>query len=199
MASLWEQIKQLFQTVEESSPSQPVLKAVIKRSEAELADYEKWKPGLSKRRLFDWIHNEYATYKIDPEHLDEGIDFIDVRATRGFAIHFYKLNYPLRDINHLFDLLKEQVRQIGYRPYTSDSRTYNRPSWVERLDRHYLKPPIKFLEDGVRIDQKFGNITIELLFRNDKPYQLKFSATSYNDRNYKKAESFDDLMGIIRE
>ncbi|MFK7808995.1 MAG: hypothetical protein AB8F74_14415 [Saprospiraceae bacterium] len=199
MPSLWDQIKQLFKTVEESSPSRPVVKSTIKRSEEELADYEKWKPGLSAKRLVDWIHNEYATHLIDPEQVDESIDFINVRATYGFAIHFYKMNYPLRDITHLFDLLKEKMRTTaGYRSYTSNSRTYNRPKWVERLDRHYLKPPIIFLEDGVRIDQKFGNVTIELLFRNDEPYQLKFSATSYVDRNYKKAEGFGDLMEVLR-
>jgi hypothetical protein len=194
---LWKQIKKLFKSVEESSPAQPVLKSTIERSEAELLDFEIWKNGLSKRRLFDWIHQEYATYLSEPQHQVEGIDFIHARATYGFAIHFYKLNYPLRDINHLFDLLKEQVRDIGYRSYTSDSRTYNRPDWVERLDRHYLKPPIIFLEDGVSLDQKFGNITIELLFRNDKAHQLKFSATSYRDRNYKEAESFEALMVFL--
>ena len=198
MPSIWEQIKQLFQTVEKSSPSQPVLKSLLKRTDDELADFEKWRSGLSQKRLVDWIHNEYATYLVDPNEVAESIDFINIRATRGFAIHFYKLNYPLRDITHLFDLLKEQLRQINYRSYTSDTRTYNRPNWVERLDRHYLKPPIVFMEDGVRLDQRLGNITRELLFRNDKPYQLKFSATSYVDRNYKPAENFDELMGVLR-
>ncbi len=198
MPSLWDQIKQLFQSVEKSSPSQPVLKGPIKRTEEELADYEKWKSGLSQKRLFDWIHNEYATYLVEPGEVAESIDFVNVRATYGFAIHFYKLNYPLRDITHLFDLLKEKLRDVSYRSSNSSSRTYNRPNWVERLDRHYLKPPIVFIEDGVQMDQRFGNVTIELLFRNDKPHQLKFSATSYNDRNYKKAESFDGLMEVLR-
>jgi hypothetical protein len=198
MPSLWEQIKELFQSVEKSSASQPVLKGPIKRSEDELADFDKWKSGLSQKHLFDWIHNEYATYLVEPEQLAESIDFINIRATRGFAIHFYKLNYPLRDINHLFDLLKEQLRNVGYKGNNSSSRTYNRPNWVERLDRHYLKPPIAFVEDGVRMDQRFGNVTIELLFRNDKPHLLRFSATSYVDRNYEKAENFDDLMKVLR-
>lgn len=199
MSSLWQQIKKLFQVAEQSSPSQPVLKSAIKRSEDQQSDYESWKNGLSRRRLVDWLHAEYVNYLISQEEVDPSIDFINVRATRGFAIHFYKLNYPLRDINHLFDFLKEQLRNFGYRPYTSDSRTYNRPGWVEQLDRHYLKPPIIFRENGERIDQKFGNITIELLFRNDKAYQLKLSATSYHDRNYKEADGFDDLMGVLKQ
>ncbi len=115
----------------------------------------------------------------------------------GFAIHFHKTNYPIRDITHLFDFLKEQVRNIGYRSYTSNSRSYNRLDWVEQLDRHYLKPPIIFREKGELIDQRFGNITIELIYRNSKAFQLKFSATRYPDRVYKKADSFDELMGVI--
>ena len=199
MSSLWQQIKNLFQAVEQSSPSQPVVKSAIKRSEGQQSDYESWKSGLSKRHLLKWIQAEYVNYLINPDEVDNSIDFINIRVTRGIAIHFYKLNYPLRDINHLFDFLKEQLRNFGYRPYTSDSRTYNRPDWVEQLDRHYLKPPILPREPGEKVNQKFGNITIELLFRNDKPYQLKFSATSYNDRNYMEAEGFDALMEVFNE
>ena len=198
MNSLWQQIKNLFQAAEESSPSQPVLKSEIKRSEEQQADYESWKNGLPKRRLLDWIHAEYANYLIAPDEVATSIDFINIRTTRGFAIHFYKLDYSLRDITHFFDLLKELLRKVGYRTYTSDSRTYNRPNWVEQLDRHYLKPPIVTRERGEKIKQTFGNVTIELLFRNDEPYQLKFSATSYNDRNYEEAEGFDALMGVLK-
>ena len=198
MPSLWQQIKKLFQTAEQSNISQPVVKSVIKRSEEEQSDYESWKNGLSKHQLLNWLQSEYVNYLVNPVEVNSSFDFIDIRATRGFAIHFYELNYPHRDINHLFDFLKEQVRKVGYRPYTSNSRIYQGANWVERLDRHYLKPPILSREKGEQIDQKYGNITIELLFRNDKAHQLKFSATSYNDRNYKEAESFDALMQAIQ-
>ena len=198
MASLWQQIINLFKAAENSSPSRPVIKKAIERTAAQQSDYDNWNKSLSKRRLLDWLHAEYVNYLVNPEHVDEAIDFIQVRATMGFAIHFHQTNYPLRDINHLFDYLKQQIQTTGYRPYSSDSRTYNRQNWVEQVDRHYLKPPINLREPGEKIDQKFGNITIELLFRNDKAYQLKFSATSYNDRNYKEAEDFNTLMNVVK-
>jgi len=193
--SLWEEIKKLFHSAEESKPYQPAVREAIVRSEAEVADYEKWKATLSKRRLIDWLNGEYVNHLVNPEHVDKAIDFLDVRSSKGFVIHFYKTQYPIRDVNHFFDFLKEAVLTMGYSKYTSDTRTYNRPNWVETVHRHYLKPSFKYgRKEGKKVNQRFGNITIEVLLRNDKVHNLKFSATSYSDHKYQEADDFDELM-----
>ena len=46
----------------------------------------------------------------------------------------------------------------------------------------------------VRMTTNKGNITIELVLRNDKPHQLRFRATSYNDRLYAEADAFKELF-----
>ena len=198
--SFWEQIKKIFQSAEDSKPYQPVLKSAIERSEEEREDYDKWKNTLSKRRLLDWINAEYVNHLVNPEHVDPSMDFLNTRSSNGFVVHFHKTQYPIRDVMHFFDFLKERVLTMGYRKYTSDSRTYNRPNWVERVDRHYLKPSLKLgrAEDG-RVNQRFGNITIEVLLRNEKVHNLKFSATSYTDHKYKEADDFDELMQGIKD
>ncbi len=197
--SLWEEIKKIFQSAEESQPYQPVLRSAIERSEEEQLDYDNWKGTLSKRRLLDWVNAEYVNHLVNPEHVDQSMDFLNTRSSNGFVIHFHKTQYPIRDVMHLFDFLQERVLTLGYRKYTSDSRTYNRPNWVERIDRHYLKPSINFgRAKGEKVNQRFGNITIEVLMRNDKVHNLKFSATSYSDHKFQEADSFDELMrGIM--
>ncbi|MEM8909545.1 MAG: hypothetical protein AAGD05_16985 [Bacteroidota bacterium] len=195
MAEFWKKIKSLFSASEQSSPSQPVIHEVIERTPGEQADYQQWKKTLASRRLLDWLNGQYIAYSHDPEHTDESIDFLNTPSSKGFVIHFHQTRYPAREVTHLFDYLKEKVLDMEYRTYLSDYRTYNRPKWVETVQRHYLKPPNNFRKlSKEKLQQKFGNITIELLFRNEQIHNLKFSATAYRDRLFEDAEEFKKLM-----
>jgi hypothetical protein len=197
MDNIWTYFKSLFAKAEESSPSKPLIHELIERSDSEADDYQRWKNTLVCRRLMDWLDNQYAVYRILPQDVDEGLDFLDTPSSKGFVVHFHQTRYSRRDATHFFDYLKEQVLGLGYRPQISDTRTYNRASWVETVERHYLKPRTHFPveeEMGGKIDQKFGNILIELELRNDQAYNLRFRATSYNDRLYEEAEDFQELM-----
>lgn len=193
MANIWQQIKDLFQSVEESSPSQPAVHKLIERSETELQDYDFWKNTLVCHRLMDWVSAQHAIYQVDKSVIDEGIDFLVTPSSNGFVIHFHKTQYSKRDTIFLLDFLKERIQEsLNYRKQISDIRTYNRPTWVETTQRHYLKPRIDFSVSP--FNQEYGNILIELIFRNDKPYRLKFQATNYNDMQFTKAGDFNTLM-----
>ena len=193
MSEFWDKIKQLFSKAEQSSPSQPLIHKVIERSQEEKADYEHWKGTLVCRRLLDWLHDQYAIHKVLPEDTDEAMDFLDTPSSKGFVIHFFKTRYSKRDVTHFFDFLKEKVLAGNYRNQLSDIRTYNRPKWVETVQKHYLKPRTKF-NTGEKINQQYGNITIELLLRDDTVYNLKFRATSYQDRQYAQPADFKELI-----
>lgn len=197
MANIWQQIRGLFQAAEASSPSQPAIHRLIERSQEEQQDYDFWKDTLVCDRLMNWISSQYAIYLVDEEAIDEGLDFLNTPSSKGFAVHFYRTQYSNRDVIHLLDHLKNRVQaSLNYRKQISDMRTYNRPNWVESTQRHYLKPRLNFESDQA-LDQQFGNILIELVFRNDKPYQLKFQTTTYSDRQFAKAGTFKDLMNAV--
>ena len=193
---IWTQFKDFFQQAEESSPSKPLIHEMIERTEEEKKDYEFWKKTMVCKSLLDWLSNQYAIFQALPNDTDEAMDFLNTPSSKGFVIHFYKTEYSERDVTYLFDLLKEKILALEYRTQISDRREFNRPDWVEKIERHYLKPKPNFLKKE-KFDQGFGNITIKLLFRNDKPYQLKFQATIYKDHLFKDAETFQNLMNNI--
>lgn len=193
--SFWNQIRNIFKTAATSSPNQPVIHEVIDRSEAEIADFEKWKESYGKQRFQDWLREEHLNYMVNPENRGEAIDFLNTPSTKGFVIYFHKTRYPRREVIHFFDFLKEQVLAIGYKPSLSDFRIYNQKNWVEETARHYLKPPTNLRNfNKEKFDQRFGNVMIELISRDEKVHLLKFSATVYQDRMYKKGDDFNDLM-----
>ncbi|MEM9991106.1 MAG: hypothetical protein AAF738_05040 [Bacteroidota bacterium] len=197
MASIWQQIKGLFQSVEQSSPTQPVLHSLIARSEDEQKDYDFWKDTLVCTRLMNWVHDQYTIYLTDAEAVGEGLDFLSTPSSSGFMLYFYKTQYSRRDAVHFFDHLKKSIQQqLNYRSQISDVRTYNRANWVETTQRHYLKPRIHFEADAP-FDQQFGNILIELVLRNEQPHQLKFQTTAYHDMKFKKVNTFKNLMELL--
>lgn len=191
---IWNKFKEFFQQAEESSPSQPLIHEMIERTEEEKKDYEFWKTTLVCKRMVNWVADQYAIFKALPNDTDAAMDFLDTPSSKGFVIHFYKTEYSLRDVTYLFDLLKEKVLALKYRTQISDRREFNRENWAEKVERHYLKPKPNFLQTDEKFNQSFGNITIELLFRNDEPYQLKFRATIYKDHLFEEAETFQTLM-----
>lgn len=196
MSNFWQNIKNIFQSAEESSPTEPVLHHVIERSKKEQEDYEFWKTTLVRRRLTDWLSDQYAIYRVVAADVDSALDFLNTPSTKGFVIHFYQTQYSKRDAIHFLDYFKEQIKKLNYRSQLSDTRTFNRKDWVETIERHYLKPRITF-DPAEKQDQRYGNIMVELELRDDKPYRLKFSATSYRDHLFKDADDFKELMQMV--
>ncbi len=194
MSEFWKKIKNVFSTAEASSSIHPTIHEVIERSEEELADYEQWKNSLAARRLIDWLKNEYFTYLTSPKNIDSSINFLNSTSQKGFVIHFSNMEYRLKEITFLFDYLKERVKELPYRIYVSDTRTYPKNDFVETIHRHYLKPSLKLKVAGQKAGQAFGNIKIEMLLKNDKIVDLKFSTTTYRDHQFKEAGDFNDLM-----
>lgn len=197
MSDFWKKIKGLFSSVEKSSASNPAIHELIERSEEELKNYEAWKNSLSQRRLIDWLNGEYITYLTSPDNVDKSISFLNSISSKGFVIFFHRTNYNVEEITFLFDFLKEKVLGLPYRTYVSDYRTYMKNDKVETVQRHYLKPSLKLKVAGEKAGQAYGNINIELLLKNEKVVNLKFSATSYQDHLFKDASDFNELMREI--
>lgn len=193
MNQLWDYIKNLFQQSAESTPSNPLLHEVIERTEEEKIAYANWKNTLVKHRLLNWLNHEYVNYLINPDGKGDSIDFLDTPSAKGFVVHFAETGYTKAEVVHFFDYLKERVLSLNYKSYLSDSRTYHRPQWVESVQRHYLKPRNIFRQ-GEKVRQGFGNITIEILQRNERIQHLKFHAATYQDHLYREADDFNDLL-----
>lgn len=196
MADIWDHFKALFKKAENSAPNQPLIHELIKRTEKEQEDYEFWKKTLVCQRMLSWLNEQYIIFRLEPDNIDETVDFLDTPSSKGIVVHFSKTQYSIRDVTHFFDYLKEQVLRLNYRTQISDVRSYERSHWVETVQRHYLKPRPKQNTAGQFI-QQFGNIMIELTLRNDQVFNLKFRATTYRDHKFADADEFPKLMQSV--
>ena len=197
MPSWWSKIKTILTKSELSTPTQPAIHEVIKRSDEFLEEYDIWKGGPKHKKMLNWISEEYAIYQNKGNEQSESIDFLHTPSTKGMAIHLADMQYPNEEARYLLDFFREKLKVVhSYRTQVSDTRTYSMKTWVETVERHYLKPRPQYNEEG-RIAQGFGNVTLLLTLRDDKVYNLKLSATAYQDRLFTAEEQFSDLMRVI--
>ena len=173
-------------------PSKPLIHEAIKRNEKELEKYANWKASLEHRRTVDWLNDQYAIWQVLPDDIDDSILFLNTPSSKGFAVHFDNGKITPDQSSHLLDFIKERVLMLNYRPQVSDTRTWSEKKVVKTVDRYYLKPRTSKTPDG-KIKQIFGNITLELLHKDNKPFNLKFRATAYNDRLYHPPPGFSGL------
>lgn len=197
MNNLWNYFKNLFTQAEKSSPTVPFIHETLERSETEKIAYEKWQSSLIKRRLLNWLHEQYVVFLNHPEQVDDSIDFLHTPSSNGFVIHFSQTRYSNAEIMGLFDYFQQKTRSFNYKNYLSDRRIFTRNQRVEMIERHYLKPRPDF--SAPQMEQLFGNVTIELLFQNDQAVQLKFSATHYQDKKYLPPQPFQNLLTTLTE
>ena len=160
--------------------------------------YKAWDFSPEKKSLIEWILDQYGIFKSLPDEVDQGIDFLHTSSSMGFVLHFKKKTFDLEKIDYFFDYLKSKFIRNEYRTSVSDRRAYGKGSYVEKIERHYLKPRHVMGADE-KIDQQFGNVSILLTYRNDEHYNLKCSATAYPDRGFAEAKDFDEFIELIAE
>lgn len=162
---------------------------VLKRSKTEYQTYQDWVQSDESKFILDNIFRAYHLKKTDIKH-PIPIALFQSEYANGFAIANCSslLN---SDYKMLLEHFKKQVLALGYRQSGSNRKVTAQQNRVITKEHYYLKPPI---QTEPPIDQRFGNISIELILHDDKPHFLKLMASIYSDRLYSEALDFNDLV-----
>jgi len=195
MPDFYKYLRDLFCSSREQH--KPFVHETISRSEKELAAYERWKNSEARQQLLQYVGESYAR-RNDPGRM-EALDFayLESAAACGFIHYIGETRFEPSDFQHFFDYLKELILPLGYAAYVSDAKTFVRDRYVERKERHYLKPrPARNVKIW-KAEQLFGNITLELIRHDDRAVQLKLLCNVYDDYNYHPPRSFDELMQAL--
>ncbi len=194
-SDFFDQIMQkLFRKDTGISVSQPFVSEKLIRSDTFAEKYKEWK---EKRR----VNRRLDALKIAMDELNNhaGSHPYLVRykspEANGFALY---AGFGFRDEEYSFllDHFGEIILTLGYRIYTSDRRHSDKGEYVERIDRHYIKPAPSSIANAP-LNQLYGNILIELILRNDKPFLLKLIASVYAGRQYSEPLTFDALVEVL--
>lgn len=111
----------------------------------------------------------------------------------GFAITYEK-PFTAKIFQQLFFSFGQRMLALGYQRVSLDRKMQEMQDSVKITEKLYFKPPLSSASMGQKIDQLFGNVTIEKVSLDDKPSFLKVLVTVYADHLYLPAKPFDDFV-----
>lgn len=140
------------------------------------------------KSIYDNYHLKKAGVNKAPE-----VHVLQSPYANGFAVSFQA---PLSkaDFSRIFIGLGQEILGMGYRRVSLDRKIEEVHDLVRVTEKYYFKPPLSAADLDNKIDQLFGNISLEKIYLNNKPNFLKVLVTVYADRLYLKAAPFDRFM-----
>lgn len=191
--SFFDQVySQLFP--KKSRPHEIMVHEPIHRSAQYSQKYIMWTKSFDRIELINKVYNSYILKKQGVTG-DPDVHILSSNSSNGFAIS-WNSNLGKSEFTYLFDWMCDKVLELDYKKSNSDTTITDKGNIVETVSKHYLKPQNKLNSAGP-IDQKFGNVLIELILTNDQPSYLKFVANTYNDHQYNKALGFEKLAEFL--
>jgi len=169
-------------------------------------DYKKWNQKITSNWLDSDFHNDikakikcaFFHFKTDTNDFSDPVQYMDKDNSKGFVILLSRLQveYSLEDFRTFQHLIAQKLLGYQYVIKVSDIRSTYISEQLQKTFRYYHKPSLK-IQQSKPINQLFGNITTELILRDDQPYLFRVMAHKYSDRNYADAENLDKMMEII--
>ena len=157
-----------------------------------------------KETLTDWIGSEQgiATLKLinkNYHYKKSGISgtpevhILNSPYANGFAVS-YESPLDEKTFSHLFFAFGRRMLDLGYHRVSLDRKMEEIQENVRTTEKQYFKPPFGSTDFSQKIDQIFGNVSIEKVNINDKPSFLKVLVTVYSDHLYQDAKPFDQFI-----
>ncbi len=176
------------------SPKTAFIHEVLKRPDDFVESFENWRNSEASDSLLADVERAYYLKK---QGIVSAVDvhLLDSKYSNGFAISFNQ-EFSEDSFKFTFDLLKEKGLKLGYKLASADRRILDKETYVETIEKWYLKPNGEDLGMGI-VDQRFGNILIEKTEIDRKPAYVKLMANIYQGRQYSEAKPFSELAELL--
>ncbi|WP_162417902.1 hypothetical protein [Cyclobacterium roseum] len=159
------------------------------KEEAQVASWMDSEEGRGlMKTIYDNYHLKIAGVNKQPE-----VHVLHSPYANGFAVSFQEPLTP-SDFGNLFIGWGLGMPELGYRKVSLDRKIEESNEQVKVTEKYYFKPPLSAGDLNSKIDQLFGNVSIEKIFINNRPSYLKVLATVYADSLYHEAAPFDRFM-----
>ena len=123
--------------------------------------------------------------------------FIKQNGINGFGLELKKFQFSTKKWRKFQFYVKENLKKSGYIVHLQEVTSKSDVGNLFTTYRYYMKPSLKLMT-SIPSEQLFGNITLDLILRNEQPFRLLLKANYYSDRNYKAEKDFKDIFEILR-
>jgi hypothetical protein len=153
---------------------------------------KEWQESGEFRQALELINRNFQLKKAGViEHPE--VHILNSPYANGFAITF-EAPFTEKTFTHLFFAFGEQILGLGYVRVSLDRKTEEIGKDVKTTDKLYFKPPLRSVDLNNKIDQLYGNVSVEKVSINNSASYLKLLATVYSDHLYREAMPFDQFL-----
>ena len=164
---------------------------------AEAQRHAAWVAGRVYR---NWLGPYFKAY-----HLLKGgvgsrrgmrVEMLREEARQG-ALFFYDPQMGPGNFEHLFQLLGERVRQLGYHRACHDHRHRQQQRLHELTVKQLFKPEPTDCTQSGRCDQRFGLVHLDLVSLNGRPLFIRLVTNPVRETHFTPAHSFEGLLKAV--
>ena len=167
----------------------------FKQTPKEKEQVADWAQSDEGKRWVDLIQKNYYFKKSGINHSPE-VHILNSPYANGFAVT-YENPLGQESFNGLFFAFGQRVLDLGYQQVSLDRKIEEINQHVRTTEKQYFKPPLANIDPIQKIDQLYGNISIEKVSIDDKPSFLKILVTVYSDHLYQNAKPFDEFIDLL--
>ncbi len=181
---------QQFWSSAQKTPLQAPVHEVLKRNERFLSAYALW----DNKPVIEALRKAYQREILG----EKSTAFTRIDGPTAAGIQWQKPDILSNaDFDFLLEHTKDLLLTLGYVQHQADRRLFNREKAVEEVHRYYLKARISAEAMTQQMQQRWGNILLEVSREDGRVKSLKIQLNRYNDRSYSEADSFDSLMELL--
>ncbi|HLT08140.1 MAG TPA: hypothetical protein VK014_11470 [Cyclobacteriaceae bacterium] len=172
---------------------QPVLnhKENIRYPEEAHEQIIKWMASADGKQIFREIRLAYHLKNAGLEERPE-IYLLNSPYANGFALAYNEM-VTEKTFSNLFFAFGARMLDLGYYRVSLDRTIREEGDGVKISEKQYFKPLVHTDTDQ-KVDQLFGNVSIEKELIDNRPRYLKVLVTVYSDQHYQDACSFAEFM-----
>ncbi|WP_373496073.1 hypothetical protein [Aquiflexum sp.] len=155
----------------------------------EIENTDSWMVSDEGEALMQLVSKNYH-FKTSGMNSHPEVHILKSPYANGFAIS-YESPFSEKTFSQLFFAFGRRMLDLGYQRVSLDRKIEEIQENVRTTEKQYFKPPLNKVDFTEKIDQLFGNVSIEKVSINDKPNFLKVLVTVYSDHLYLEARPFD--------
>ncbi|MFN3803244.1 hypothetical protein [Belliella pelovolcani] len=167
------------------------------QTEEAIADVTVWAQSTEGKNLLNLVKKNYH-FKMSGMNASPEVHILKSPYANGFAVSFDR-PFDAKSFSKLFFAFGQRMLDLGYQKISLDRKFEEINEAVKTTEKQYFKPPLSNADFNEKIDQLFGNVSIEKISVNDQPSYLKVLVTVYSDSLYKDARPFEDFMDDLFE
>ncbi|WP_373523641.1 hypothetical protein [Aquiflexum sp.] len=155
----------------------------------EIENTDAWMISNEGEALMNLVFKNYH-FKTSGMNSHPEVHILKSPYANGFAVS-YESPFNEKTFSQLFFAFGRRMLDLGYQRVSLDRKIEEIQENVRMIEKQYFKPPLRNVDFTEKLDQMFGNVSIEKVSINDKPSFLKVLVTVYSDHLYLEARPFD--------